>query len=318
MDNWKKESHDQELQRLFWKIARSYTIGEYTDNMEALRRYNPLAYSSLQATNPPPPPPPPSWSRALFRTGSFCNDILNNLSESFNRTIRQARKKPLLDLLEDVRRQCMVRNAKRSIIADRLKSRFTKRAHNEIEKSIASSQHCIRHMARNNFHEVELNGVGYSVNMNDETCGCMKWQMIGIPCAHAACVIIGKQEKVESYVNDFYTTRMWLETYKDGIKPVQGMPLWPRLNKLPVLPPPWRRGNPGRPSNYARKKGRNETAASSSKKKLSCKRRIMTCSNCKQEGHNKLVARMLLWRVHKRDHEVDLGKKIRNKLQCFH
>jgi hypothetical protein len=27
MDNWKKNSHDMELQRLFWKVARSYTEG---------------------------------------------------------------------------------------------------------------------------------------------------------------------------------------------------------------------------------------------------------------------------------------------------
>src|SRR5690606_8256580 len=61
MDNWKRDSHDQELQRLFWKIARSYTIGEFTDNSEALKRFNPHAYNSLQNTNPK------SWSRAFFR-----------------------------------------------------------------------------------------------------------------------------------------------------------------------------------------------------------------------------------------------------------
>jgi len=36
MDNWKRNSHDMELQRMFWKIARSYTEGEYAANMEAL------------------------------------------------------------------------------------------------------------------------------------------------------------------------------------------------------------------------------------------------------------------------------------------
>lgn len=279
MDNWKRDSHDQELQRLFWKIARSYTIGEYTDNSEALKRFNLHAYNSLQNTNPE------SWSRAFFRIGTCCNDNLNNLSESFNRTIREARKKPLLDLLEDIRRQCMVRNTKRFIIAERLKTRFTKRAHCEIEKVIAGSQHCTRYMARNNLHEVEHNNVNYVVDMNEKTCGCRKWQMVGILCVHAASVIIGKKEKVEAYVNEYYTTKKWRETYKDGIKPVQGMMLWPRLNRLAVLPPPWRRGNPGRPSNYARRKGRNESG--SSKTTLTRRKRVITCSNCKEDGHNK-------------------------------
>lgn len=136
-------------------------------------------------------------------------------------------------------------------------------------------------MARNNLHEVEHNRVNYVVDMNEKTCGCRKWQMVGIPCVHAACVIIGKKEKVEAYANEYYTTKKWRETYKDGIKPVQGMMLWPRLNRLAVLPPPWRRGNPERPSNYARRKGRNEYG--SSKTTLTRRKRVITCSNCKED-----------------------------------
>jgi len=181
----------------------------------------------------------------------------------------------------------MVRTAKRFIIAERLKSRFTPRAHAEIEKMIAGSAGCERHLARNNLHEIYVNDVGYFVDMDKKTCGCRKWEMVGIPCVHTPCVIIGRKEKVEDYVSDYYTKVRWRETYRDGIRPVQGMPLWPRMSRLPVLPPPWRRGNPGRQSNYARKKGRYETASSSNKNKMSRANRIMTCSNCKQEGHNK-------------------------------
>ncbi|KAG7563172.1 Transposase MuDR plant [Arabidopsis suecica] len=295
MDNWKRDSHDIELQRLFWKIARSYTIEEFNNHMEDLKKYNRQAHTSLQLTSPM------TWSRAFFRTGTCCNDNLNNLSESFNRTIRQARRKPLLDLLEDIRRQCMVRTAKRYIIADKLQTRFTPRAHAEIERMIVGAQSCERYMSRNNLHEIYHNGVGYFVDMDLKTCGCRKWQMVGIPCIHATCVIIGRKEKVEDYVNDYYTKLRWRETYRDGIRPVQGMPLWPRLQKLPVLPPPWRRGNSGRPSNYARRKGRNESAASSNKNKMSREKRIMTCSNCHQEGHTKATCKnATVLRVQKR------------------
>ncbi|XP_010497305.1 PREDICTED: uncharacterized protein LOC104774383, partial [Camelina sativa] len=276
MDNWKRNSHDMELQRLFWKIARSYTVWEFGGHMEALRSYNPSAYDSLLKTKPR------TWSRAFFRIGSCCSDNLNNLSESFNRTIRQARRKPLLDMLEDIRRQCMVCNEKRYFIAGRFKTRFTKRAHAEIEKMIAGSQFCERWMARHNKHEIRCGDVKVCVDMNDQTCGCRKWQMTGIPCVHAASVIIGKKEKVEDYVFEWYTTRMWQLTYADGIAPVQGKLLWPRVNRLGVLPPPWRRGNPGRPSNHDRRKSQFESAT-----KLSHVNRVMTCSNCKQEGHNK-------------------------------
>ncbi|XP_020889209.1 uncharacterized protein LOC110230460 [Arabidopsis lyrata subsp. lyrata] len=51
MDNWKRDNHDIELTRLFWKIARSYTTEEFNNQMEELRKYNPQAHASLQLTN---------------------------------------------------------------------------------------------------------------------------------------------------------------------------------------------------------------------------------------------------------------------------
>ena len=51
-------------------------------------------------------------------------------------------------------------------------------------------------MAKNNLHKVEHNNVNYVVDINEKTCGCRKWQMVGMPCVHAASVIIGKKEKV--------------------------------------------------------------------------------------------------------------------------
>ncbi|XP_013619235.1 PREDICTED: uncharacterized protein LOC106325726, partial [Brassica oleracea var. oleracea] len=136
LSNWKRDSKDPELELMFWIIAHCYTKGEYEDALEALKKYNKGAHDTLVLQNPP------TWSRAFFRQGSCCNDNLNNHCESFNKTIREARKKPLLDMLEDIRRQCMVRNAKRAIIASRLKTKFTKRAHTEIELAKEKAKDC--------------------------------------------------------------------------------------------------------------------------------------------------------------------------------
>lgn len=281
LGNWKRDSHDPQLERLFWKIARSYTLGDFTEHMNALKSYNQLAHQTLQATNPH------TWSRAYFKVGSCCNDNLNNLNESFNKTIPEARRKPLLEMLEDIRRQCMVRTAKRSIIANRLKTRYTKRAHIAIETAIAKSQDCIRYMATGNVYEIDYHDCSYSVDMGLKTCGCGMWQLNGIPCNHVACVITSKKQKVDDYVSDYYTTIRWRKTYECSIRPVEGMKLWPMLNRLPVLPPPNRLGNRGRPSTYARRKSANESSSFSSKTKLSRARRVMTCSNCREEGHTK-------------------------------
>jgi len=125
--------------------------------MVELKNYNPSAYESLLKTNPR------TWSRAYVRIGSCYNDNLNNLSESFNRTIRQARRKPLLDMLEDIRRQCMVQNQKRYVIVERLKSQFTKRAHAKIKKMIARAQGCERWMARHNKYQIKCGDMDFTV-----------------------------------------------------------------------------------------------------------------------------------------------------------
>ncbi|XP_048604967.1 uncharacterized protein LOC111211463 [Brassica napus] len=281
LGNWKRDSHDPQLERLVLEIARSYTLGDFIEHTNALKSYNQLAHQTLQATNPH------TWSGAYFKVGSCCNDNLNNLNESFNKTICEAMRKPLLGMLEDIRRKCMVRTTKRSIIANRLKTRYTKRAHIAIETAIAKSQDCIRYMATGDVYEIDYHNCSYSVDMGLKTCGCGMWQLNGIPRNHAACVITAKKQKIVDYVSDYYTTIRWRKTYDCSIRPVEGMKLWPMLNRLPVLPPPNRLGNRGRPSTYARRKIANESSSSSSKTKLSREKRVMIFSNCREEGHTK-------------------------------
>lgn len=140
LQNWKKTNKDIELERLFWKIARSYTPATFRNHLDALKKYNKGAYNSLQCTGPT------TWSRAFFKLGSCCNDNLNNLSESFNRSVRESRRKPLLDMLTEVRQKTMVRNAKRTILTNRWNKRFTPRANKEIELNRQKARDCIRYM----------------------------------------------------------------------------------------------------------------------------------------------------------------------------
>lgn len=275
---WRKTNKDKELEPMFWKIARSYTIGDFDDNLEALKTYNSGAYDSLQRTAPT------TWSRAFFREDSCTIDNSNNLSESFNKTIREARRKPLLEMLEDIRRQTMVRNAKRSTAGNRWKGKFTKKAQAEIEKSRADSKDLILYQTTGDEYEVDDHGTGYRVDVHLKTCGCRKWQLKGIPCNHAMCVIIGKKLNLDDYVSEYFTTHKWQQTYARGMRVVQGMKLWPRLNRLPIIPPD-PRPKRGRKKNHNRRKEPHEDT--SKKGRMTGDGRTMTCSHCKQEGHNK-------------------------------
>ncbi|XP_022560098.2 uncharacterized protein LOC111206918 [Brassica napus] len=201
-DNWKKSSHEMTLQRLFWRISRSYTAGDFKMWSEKLKEYNPGAYATLQVTKPE------TWSITYFKLGTMCNDNLNNLSESFNRTIREARRKPLLEMLEDIRRQCMVKNAKRTVIANRAKTKFTKTTHLPLAKVESKSKDCMSFPAIGPVTEVDYNGVAYAVDMSELSCGCIQWKMTGIPCIHATYVILKEGKRLSDFVAPCYTIAM--------------------------------------------------------------------------------------------------------------
>nr|GEX71566.1 hypothetical protein [Tanacetum cinerariifolium] len=53
---------------------------------------------------------PCTWSRAYFKEGMDCDAVENGLSESFNSHIKNARRKPIIGMLEDIRSYVMTRN----------------------------------------------------------------------------------------------------------------------------------------------------------------------------------------------------------------
>jgi hypothetical protein len=52
---------------------------------------------------------PHHWSRAYFQLGSNCDSVDNNMCESFNKWIVEARFFPIISMLEAIRRKVMVR-----------------------------------------------------------------------------------------------------------------------------------------------------------------------------------------------------------------
>lgn len=86
-----------------------------------------------------------------------------------------------------------------------------------------------------------------------------------------------------SYVVNYYRTAVWIDTYRDNIKPVNGELYWHKTGKEPIGVPGFRK-MPGRP-----KKKRIKPAHESPTKPNKTTRhgRTVTCSNCKQIGHNR-------------------------------
>ena len=86
------------LKDRLWSMARASCMGKkFKREMEQLEVDDPAAGEWFNDNNPR------HWSRSHFSKGSKCDILLNNLCESLNAAIIQARDKPILTMLERIR-----------------------------------------------------------------------------------------------------------------------------------------------------------------------------------------------------------------------
>jgi hypothetical protein len=76
--------------------------------MEQLKVINENAFNFLDKIDPS------GWSRAWFNSYPKCDLLVNNISECFNSYILKARDKPILTMMEMIRKQLMRYQLKRS------------------------------------------------------------------------------------------------------------------------------------------------------------------------------------------------------------
>ncbi|XP_016676269.1 uncharacterized protein [Gossypium hirsutum] len=241
-----------ELKYLLWKAARASTTREFDDTMDELRKTNQHDYNWLKKKNPT------HWSRSHFSVKSHSDMLVDNLSESFNKVILEARGKPILTMMETVKTKIMLLIVKKKEEAGKWKGILCPKIKKKLDVNIKDS-------LRN-------------------------WDLTGIPCMHALAVIHVKNEFPETYVQTWYTKQTQLQIYSNFVSPVKGPKQWASLsNMLLILPPPLRRP-PGRPTKVRRK----EPDELQTTERLSKRGVEMRYSKCKIIGHNK---RSCKWEV---------------------
>lgn len=101
--NFRKRFSGVHYETMFWKASKASNRNLFNAVMKEIEVLNPTAFAYLMETNPK------SWNRAFFQEGKICDVVENGLSESFNSVIRDARKKPIITMLEEIRLYVMER-----------------------------------------------------------------------------------------------------------------------------------------------------------------------------------------------------------------
>ncbi|KAL0288645.1 UNVERIFIED_CONTAM: hypothetical protein Scaly_2723700 [Sesamum calycinum] len=94
------------------------------------------------------------------------------------------------------------------------------------------------------------------VKCKHDTCK-WKWQLTGIPCAHAISGMYFMGYKPEDYVHEYYHKSNFLRVYNHLMMPLLGPEEWPHSDR-PTLLPPISERMPGRPKKQDRRKTLDE------------------------------------------------------------
>ena len=89
------------MKKKFWLCAWSTFPEEFKDNLQKLGEVSEKAAEDLLKY------PPHTWCRAYFSSRYKSYMVDNNISESFNATIINARHKPIVSMLEEIRLYCI-------------------------------------------------------------------------------------------------------------------------------------------------------------------------------------------------------------------
>ncbi|KAL4566065.1 hypothetical protein LXL04_030175 [Taraxacum kok-saghyz] len=267
--NFKKSGYNgEEYKFIFWATASCTVEPEFMEVMDRLKAIDVEAYEYLMARNPN------SWCRAYFSQDRACEDFENGISESFNAMIMNARKRPLLTMLEMIHLSVMERVAtmhKDGPICPAIIKKLEKFGKDYRLWSVYSSGVGV--------FETRSAHASYCVDLGSWYCTCRLWELPGVPCVHAIAAMYFDQQNPEDFINPVFSIEKFKSSYDTFIQPMNGSNLWHTTPYEKPLPPISRR-MPGRPTvNKKRHASENDNRRPG--------KRTVWCKNCQQFGHNK-------------------------------
>jgi len=263
------------LKDKLWKAVAAYTVNGFNREMEELKKLSPAAHDYVEKIDSH------IWTRAFFDTTPECDLIMNNLCECFNSYIIKAWDKPIITMLEIIRKKLMRRYQKKRQGIREYIGEWCLKILAKLEEYGKDAGECTAQYAGEGLFEVECSKGAFVVDLMHRTCGCRQWDITGIPCPHAISAILYHSAKPEQYLYRYYSVKSYKKAYDPMIYPVPSEDKWVRTGKDEVDPPTVR-ATPGR-STKVRRRGPDEP------RNPHCMRKggvTMRCSKCKAVGHN--------------------------------
>ncbi|XP_057801530.1 uncharacterized protein LOC131016805 [Salvia miltiorrhiza] len=299
--NWSKKWRGEEMKKRFWIAAWSSFEEEFKLNMVKLRGINRKAHDELLHY------PPANWCRAYQSTRCSTNMVDNNCSESFNSSISDARYKPIISMLEDIRLLAMKRISDRKSAVQTWKTVWSPNALKFYEANKIDSGDCNVVWNGEYGYEVSEGEDRHIVKVDRKTCTCRGWDLTGIPCSHAIAAFFSSSMDPLLAISQCYHRDSYAKAYEHLIKPLPGVKFWNVKDEDAIEPPPVEK-KIGRPKKN-RVRAPNEPKR---KHKLSRVGKTQHCSLCRSANHKKGACALNPTKVNK-DAEASTSAKSKGK-----
>ncbi|XP_021592475.1 uncharacterized protein LOC110600074 [Manihot esculenta] len=257
----------------FLAAAHTARLDSFRMFIEQIKQVSAKAYDGLMQIEPE------CWTNAFFK-GEPYNQVTVNISESYTNWIEEARELPITQKVEALRCKMMELMHKREMDSKGWTTKLTPSKEKKLQEETLKTRAFKVLFSSDTLFEVHDESINV-VDIVKKDCTCLEWKLTGLPCSHAIAVFNRTGRSVYDYCSKYFTVDSFRSTYSKSINPVLAVfnPLGEAVasEEKQVLPPTTPRPLIQRKEKENRRKGELK--------------RVMTCTRCKGEGHNKATCK---------------------------
>ncbi|KAL6838651.1 hypothetical protein ACP4OV_031365 [Aristida adscensionis] len=275
-ESFRDEFKNPKLLNLFWSAVYALTAAEFDSKVNEMRQVQDVM-PWLERF------PPKLWAVAYFKGLRYGHFSLGITEILYNWAL-ECHELPIVQTIEHIRHQLTCWFSERHNLAQSYNSVLVPTAEKLISESISYSR-CYEVLRANKVEfEIVSSERTNIVDTQNRVCTCRRWQIYGIPCAHAVAALLSCGEDPRLYAHECFSVMKYRETYSQSIFPIPDRSHWNNfssglesvVSKADVmLSPPKIKRPPGRPKMKILKI-----------ENLKRPKRIVQCGRCHLLGHS--------------------------------